>query len=222
MEILLRVACTLVLAGVGPVATAAPGAPPAQAQQLVVDYQRSTLVAKTGRAGLLRFLGHEHGVVPGAWSAQVRFDPEDLAGSSIAVEVAASELVIDSERALRLAGIDGDGPDEEETAQIQVDMLSAKVLDVASFPRIRFRSSSLRLDSPSSLHVEGSLEIHGVERGVAFDAELEPDGEGWLMRGGFEIEQSSFGMEPVSIGGVVKVADELDITFEVRATPARR
>lgn len=51
------------------------------ARELAVDYERSMLVAKTGKAGLLRFLGHEHGIVPGSWSAQVRFDPEDLAGS---------------------------------------------------------------------------------------------------------------------------------------------
>ena len=39
------------------------------------------------------------------------------------------------------------------------------------------------------------------------------------MRGGFEIEQRDFGMEPVSIGGVVKVADEVGIAFEVFAAP---
>jgi polyisoprenoid-binding protein YceI len=202
------------------VAAAVPAtAPQNVARELAIDYERSMLVAKTGKAGLLRFLGHEHGIVPGSWSAQVRFDPEDLAGSSIAVEVDAGELVIDSERARRLAGIDPGGPDEKETAEIQADMLSAKVLDVAAFPQIRFRSSSLRRDSPSSLHVEGRLEIHGVEREVAFDADLEPDGEGWVMRGGFEIGQRDFGMEPVSIGGVVKVADEVGIAFEVFATP---
>jgi hypothetical protein len=39
------------------------------------------------------------------------------------------------------------------------------------------------------------------------------------MRGGFEIEQRDFGVEPVSIGGVVKVADGVDIAFEVFAAP---
>jgi hypothetical protein len=39
------------------------------------------------------------------------------------------------------------------------------------------------------------------------------------MRCGFEIEQRDFGVEPVSIGGVVKVADGVDIAFEVFAAP---
>jgi polyisoprenoid-binding protein YceI len=98
------------------------------ATPLEVDYERSTLVVKVKKGGLLRFLGHEHGVVPGAWSAEVRFDPRDLAGSSIVVEVGTAELLVDTAPARRLAGVDADGPDEQEVEEIRAKMLSDRNL----------------------------------------------------------------------------------------------
>ncbi|MGD8331911.1 MAG: YceI family protein [Acidobacteriota bacterium] len=184
-----------------------------------VDTERSTLVVKLKKAGLMRFLGHEHGIVPGAWSADVRFDPDDLDASRIVVEVATPELVIDSERARRLAGVDPDGPNEEERTQIHADMLSARYLDAETFPLIRFESTSLRRRGDSTLRIRGSLSVHGETRPVELDAELQPDGEGYVMRGAFAIEQRDFGIEPASIGGVVKVANEVEIRFEIFAGP---
>jgi polyisoprenoid-binding protein YceI len=181
---------------------------------------RSTLVVKLKKAGLLRFLGHEHGIVPGAWSAVVQFDADDLAGSSITVEIAAPELVIDSDSARQLAGVDPDGPNLEERAQIQADMLSADYLDAESFPLIRFESSALRRRSEETLHISGTLSLHGVSREVELDADLAPDGAGLVVRGEFTIAQRDFGIEPASIGGVVKVADEVEVRFEIFAAPA--
>ena len=60
--------------------------------ELEVDYARSYIVVKAKKAGLLRFLGHEHGVVPGAWSASVVFDEQDLEASAISVEVSAPNV----------------------------------------------------------------------------------------------------------------------------------
>jgi len=190
-----------------------------QAPAWQVDTARSTLVVKLKKAGLLRFLGHEHGIVPGSWSAIVHFDADDLAASSIVVEVAAAELVIDSERARELAGLDPNGPSPDERTQIHADMLSADYLDVAAFPLIRFESSTLRRRSEGTLHISGTLALHGVKRAIELDADLEPDGTGYAVRGAFTIKQRDFGIEPASIAGVVKVADEVEIRFEIFAAP---
>ena len=54
----------------GPAGPAAVVALEAVRQQRV-DYDRSTIVAVLHKAGLLRFLGHEHGILVNDWSAEV-------------------------------------------------------------------------------------------------------------------------------------------------------
>jgi len=195
----------------------------AQAPALRVDPERSVLVARLKRAGLMRFLGHEHGIVPGSWSAEVRFDPDDLAGSRFAVEIPVAELIIDSADARRLADVDPDGPDSEERGEIRADMLSGKVLDGETFPIISFESRQLTMRSGNRLQIAGTLTLHGVSRDAEVDATLLRDGPGYLLQGRFEIGLRDFGIEPVSVaGGMVKVADEVEIRFDVYAANGAR
>lgn len=189
---------------------------------LEVDYARSHIVAKAKKGGLLRFLGHEHGIVPGAWSAAVVFDERDPEAARITVEVTALELVVDTAEARALAGVDPDGPNDEDVAKIRAKMLSDEQLDVERFPLIRFESSRVRLRDDGRLRLDGKLTIHGISREVEIDADLERRGGGYVLRGGFQIKLRDFGIEPVSIGGVVKVANDLEISFEIYAAPIDR
>ena len=184
---------------------------------LTVDKERSTLVAKVQKGGLLRFLGHEHGVVPGAWDAEVNFDVEALEASSLRVVVHAPQLSIDTADARRLAGVDPDGPGEEDVQEIQAKMLSDEQLDAERFPAIEFTSTSLQLRGDDELRIEGRLTMRGISRDLRADAEFAPDGDGYVVRGELEIKLKDFDIEPVSIGGVVKVANEVKIRFEVYA-----
>ncbi len=186
---------------------------------LEVDYARSYIVAKAKKGGLLRFLGHEHGVVAGAWSAAVVFDEQDLDAARISVEVPAPELLIDTAEARTLAGVDPDGPNDEQVAEIRAKMLSDEQLDVEQFPLIRFDSSRVRMRGEGGLQLDGTLTIHGIPREVAIDAALERRDGGYVVSGGFEIKLRDFGIEPVSIGGVVKVSNDLEIKFEIYAVP---
>ncbi len=185
-----------------------------------VDYERSSIVAKLKKGGLLRFLGHEHGVVPGEWSAEVLFDPDDPRRSRIVVQIEAASLIIDTPAARELAGVDPDGPNDEDVAEIRAKMLSDEQLDVVAFPAIRFETTRLGLvDDELELH--GELTIHGVTREVDVDTHVRLEGDVWVVRGSLAIEQKDFGIEPVSIGGVVKVANEIEITFEIYTVPSR-
>ncbi len=185
-----------------------------------VDYERSSIVAKLKKGGLLRFLGHEHGVVPGEWSAEVVFDPDDSSRSRIVVQIEAASLIIDTPAARQLAGVDPDGPNDEEVAEIRAKMLSDEQLNVVAFPAIRFETTRLGLVD-DGLELYGELTIHGVTREVDVEARLRLEGDAWVVRGSLAIEQKDFGIEPVSIGGVVKVANEIEITFEIYAAPSR-
>lgn len=190
--------------------------------ELTVDYARSHIVVKAKKAGLLRFLGHEHGVVPGAWSASIVFDEQNLEASAISVEVLALELLVDTAEARALAGVNPDGPNDEDVVEIRAKMLSDEQLDAEQFPLIRFESSRVRLRNEGRLQLEGTLTIHGISREIEIDADLESRDGGYVLRGGFEIKLRDFGIEPVSIGGVVKVANDLEISFEIYAAPVDR
>ncbi|MCH7824393.1 MAG: YceI family protein [Acidobacteria bacterium] len=185
-----------------------------------VDYERSTIVAKLKKGGLLRFLAHEHGVVPGEWSAEVVFDPGDSRRSRIVVQIEAASLIIDTPAARELAAVDPDGPNDEDLAKIRAKMLSDEQLDVVAFPAIRFETTRLRLVD-DRLELYGELTIHGVTREVDVETQLRLEGDAWVVRGSLTIEQKDFGIEPVSIGGVVKVANAIEITFEIYAVPSR-
>ena len=182
---------------------------------LEIDYARSHIVAKAKKGGLLRFLGHEHGVVAGAWSATVVFDEQDLEAARISVDVPVPELLIDTAEARALAGVDPDGPNAEQVAEIRAKMLSDEQLDAEQFPLIRFNSSRVRLRGDGELRLEGTLTIHGISRPVEIEAHLEARDDGYVVSGGFEIKLRDFDIEPVSIGGLVKVSNEVEISFEI-------
>ncbi len=186
--------------------------------ELEIDYDRSSLVAKLKKAGLLRFLGDEHGVLAQDWSAEVVFDEGDLDGSRVAVDIQVAGLVIDSAEARELAGVDPDGPNEQQREEIRATMLSDEQLAAAQHPQIRFESTSMRL-SGNELELSGSLTILGNTRAVRVEADLEKVGVAYIVRGSFEIKLRDFGIEPVSIGGVVKVSNDVEISFEIFAEP---
>lgn len=198
-------------------ASSAAVASPAQARSLEVDYERSWIVAKLKKGGFLRFLGHEHGIVAGAWSAEVRYDAADLAASGIVVEIEVASLIVDSAAARRLAGVDPDGPSPSDIEEIEARMLSDEQLDATSFATIRFSSTSLQHRAENELRIDGTMTLRGVSREISVDATIEPVADGYVVRGGLAIGQRDFGIEPVSIGGVVNVANEVQIRFEVYA-----
>ena len=119
--------------------------------------------------------------------------------------------------AMRVTGA-GDPPDD--VPKVTGTMLGAQVLDVKRFPSIAFESTgaSVKGALPSlDLQVAGRLTIHGVTRPVAAPVAVRVDGDALTATGSFAIRQTDFGIKPISIGGLVKVRDELHITFTIAA-----
>lgn len=73
----------------------------------------SYFLIATDTSGLLGFVGHRHAILAGEWQAELLLDPEDLAASSINVTVQSDSLVLDSERAYRLAEFEKAIPPEK-------------------------------------------------------------------------------------------------------------
>ncbi|MDO8963273.1 MAG: YceI family protein [Coriobacteriia bacterium] len=103
---------------------------------------------------------------------------------------------------------------------------SERFLDVASFPRIMFRSTAVDVIDPSLLTMTGDLTLHGVTRPVRVEARYNgraKDGEG-RTRMGWEAEltvrREDFGLlwHPAleQVSGFL-LGDEIEVTIDLEA-----
>jgi len=191
----------------------------AEPRALVVDPARSHIVAITGKAGLLRFLGHQHAIVATEWSAELTFDPADPARSGLRLRVPVRGLRIDTERAIAVAGLSS-RPSADTVERLQGKMLGSAFLDAARFPEILFESQAVERSGEGTLRVRGSLLLHGQRRPVTTAVRLtRPDPETYRFAGDLSVKQTDHGIEPESVAGVVDVADAVLIRFDITATP---
>jgi polyisoprenoid-binding protein YceI len=185
------------------------------APDVKIDRQRSHFVAVTERAGLLGFLGHRHAIVATEWSVRIAYDPVDVSRSSVYIRVPVRDLEIDSARALKLAGLSS-RPGEKTVRELQAKILGPRVLDAARNPEIAFHSTSIEARGPSELVVRGPLTLHGRSSEVAIPVTVTRLEAGEIrVSGEFEVRQSEYGITPESLAGIVRVADEVRIRFEV-------
>jgi polyisoprenoid-binding protein YceI len=182
---------------------------------LTVDAANSRVVIQVGKAGLFGFAGHAHEVAATDVHGRVMVDPADLPRASVSLEF--------STAALRVTGKDEPPADVGEVQRI---MLSEQVLDVKRFPTIVFRSRRVslaaRTASAADLLIEGDLTSYGTTRPMTIRTSTTFDAGGHITaRGSFVFKQTDFGMVPVTaVGGTIRVKDELDIQFVLRARPS--
>ena len=187
-------------------------ASPAQAAPRVYTLEpaHSRLTIHVGKAGLFGFAGHEHEVVAGAFRGTATFDPERLAQSSV-------DLTFDA-GALRVTG---QGEPPADVPQVQSTMVGAACLDAARFPAIRFVSTSVAVAGAAGpnggdLALHGALTLHGVTRPLTVRVHLDVSGQTLEATGTTTLQQSDFGITPISKAGVVKVKDELTLSWRIR------
>jgi polyisoprenoid-binding protein YceI len=177
----------------------------------VVDAAASAVQGHVGKSGVFGFAGHNHDVVAERFEGTIEADPDDLARSSIALTFEASGLKVVAEREPA-----GDAP------KVQEAMSGPKVLDVARFPAITFRSREVSgrrgADGVYELQVAGELSLHGVARPVTVPVRVVVAGATLTATGKTAVAQRAFGIEPVSAGGgTVKVKNEVAIEFKIVA-----
>jgi polyisoprenoid-binding protein YceI len=180
---------------------AAPAASAAADRVRAIDPGRSWLKVYVGKEGLFAFAGDAHQVdVP-------------IAAGSFNEETNVIELTIDAAK-LRVL----DPPSRQ--AKVQANMLGPQVLDVAKYPTIAFRSTSVSIapehllgDAQRLLTIEGELTLHGQTHPVSVRAQ---DFGPARFTGSARFKQSAFGITPIKVaGGAVRVKDDVDIVFEI-------
>jgi polyisoprenoid-binding protein YceI len=98
-------------------------------------------------------------------------------------------------------------------------MLSERVLDVKRYPEILFESTTITSVAAggSSYSVVGRITLHGVTKSISLPVALRQASDTLTASGATSIKQTDFGITPVSVAGVVKVKDDLGLSFTIVA-----
>ncbi len=170
----------------------------AAAQPAAIDTAHSTVTVRVYKTGLFSGLAHNHIV-----KAPVASGTVDTTQSTVALTFNAGDL--------KIADTEGS---ESEHQEIEATMKGPKVLGVAQFPVISFASKRVEMVDPKTYRVVGNLNLHGASREITMPVTF-TDG---TYKGSVILKQTDFGITPVKIaGGAVRVKDEIQISFEIRA-----
>ncbi len=190
----------------------------AEPVKLAVDYSSSFVVVRIYKGGLFGFLaGHEHGIIATEWSADICYDKEDPGASGVSLSISVNSLRIDTEEARRQAGLNPkNGPGPDDVRKIQKTMLAPENLAAEGYPEIRFRTTSVEQKGNDTLLLTGPVTIRRRTRTVSVPARVDRL-EGGVTRfsGKVSLKQSDYGIEPASVGGLVKVKNKVDLQFDI-------
>ena len=182
----------------------------AAARAYVLDPAASRLEIQVGKAGLFGFAGHEHRVAVGAFHGVATIDPAHIADAHV-------DLTFDS-GALRVTGA---GEPAGDVPQVQAAMVGPDCLDARRFPAIHFVSRSVAELGASTgggrdVELRGELTLHGVTRPLVLRVHVDLTADALEATGHTTLRQTDFGITPISKAGVVKVKDELTLTWSLR------
>ncbi|HMD36044.1 MAG TPA: YceI family protein [Vicinamibacterales bacterium] len=185
-------------------------AAPAASQTLTIDPASSTATIDVGKAGVFSFAaGHTHEVRGPIESGTVNFDTHDASRDRVDLVIASSALQVSAK-----------GEPPADVPEVQAAMQSEKVLASARFPKITFTSTAVNgvRDAASfDATVTGMLTIRDRSRPVTTTVHVQRTASSLTATGRFTIRQTAFGIQPISVAGVVKVEDELKIAFSIVA-----
>ncbi len=139
------------------------------------------------------------------WSGAVQLDEADLTRSSVEVTIDAASI-------------------DTQVADRDTHLKSPDFLDVAKYPRLTFRSKRIE-KAGGGYRVVGDLDLHGVVKEVALDADFAGTGKDpWgNQRAGFSakasLDRKDFGLTwnaALEAGGVL-VGEKVEISIELEA-----
>jgi polyisoprenoid-binding protein YceI len=210
---LLAVAACLVLA-------ARPTPADEKAATYEVDPKASRVYVKLGSATRL---GHPHGV-----QGEIKSGKLTLGGDGELVFDMAS-FTADTAEARQRVGLASKKVSQNEAKKVTGALRGPDVLAVERYPTATYRITSIApLDKqpagqPGAYELKGRFTLHGTEQDLRFKAQVERAGKqgGLKLTGTFTVRQTDYGMTPyAAAGGLVKVADALEIAGELLLRPA--
>lgn len=170
------------------------GTGPVFAKDKPIDTEHSSITIHVGKSGLFSVAGHDHEVV--APIAEGALDHSEPGHIWFRIEAAKVTVL-----------------PEQDQAEVQSAM-KGQVLEIKSFPEIRFESIAIAKVGDGRWASTGNLTLHGRTKVITVQVQRKKEG----YTGRTKIRQTQFGIQPVSAaGGTIKVKDELEIEFVITA-----
>lgn len=167
------------------------------------------------RAGALAALGHNHVVQPTRLEGEISI-AGDLEHSTLAMTMPLAALRVDdpAARATEGEGFDTQ-PDDEAIAGTRRNMLGSKVLDAERFPLLEIHSVAVDGTSQTP-NIRVRITLHGVAREITVPVALDFRNGQLLAHAQFGIEQTDFGITPMSVlGGALQVANQVQVKLNL-------
>ena len=176
----------------------------------LVDPARSLAVIEVRRSGSLAQFGHDHVIASHDVTGNIA--PEEGRADFY---VPLDAMVVDEPLLRTEAGFDTQ-PDPDDIAGTRRNMLQ-RVLDADRYPYALIGVQDVAAASlPERVRV--TLTLHGVARSVDAAVHWEGTTAEFSVTGTFAIDQSQFGIAPLSIlGGAISVQDRVNVSFRIRA-----
>jgi polyisoprenoid-binding protein YceI len=174
-----------------------------------IEPRPSRFTIQVTAGGLLSAFGHNPVIAVRDFSGQAQFDPGAPESATLHVEAQASSLEV--------AG-DVSDKDRREIER----MMQGQVLESADYPTITFDSTGVKTRAAGPgyrAEISGQLTLHGVTSDQFITARVTVAGDRLRASGEFVVLQSDYGIALVTVaGGVLKVKDELKVSFEILAS----
>jgi polyisoprenoid-binding protein YceI len=174
-----------------------------------IDPAKSSIVIQVFKDGVAARFAHDHVVAARQFAGTVSGDPADPTTARVEVTAQTASFVND-EPALRQQFNLPLEVSDSDRATIDKSMKGDEVLDVARFPTVSFRSTSVDRAADGALTLRGKLTLHGVTRAVSMPLSVKTDGGVIDGRASFRLKTSDYDMPPYSaMLGAVKCKDEI-------------
>ena len=109
-----------------------------------------------------------------------------------------------------------------DVAGIQAKLLDSDHLAADQFPEVRLEAVAIQPETGGGLLARARVTIRGITREIELPVHIERSRGRLILSGSLPILQRDFGIEPESIGGMVKVSNEVDLHFRLTATASSR
>jgi len=170
--------------------------------------EESTFTVQAFAEGLFSAFGHDPVISVRSFNGTARFTPDTFEKAELHLSIDASSLVVANQ------------VKEKDRLEIE-NTMRREVLDVQTYPEIKFDSSNVALSRLGAgryrARLIGDLTLHGVtQRNVWITAEVTISPEMLRAKGEYQLRQTDFKIKPVSVaGGTLKIKNELKCSFDV-------
>jgi len=173
----------------------------AEGEVFVVDPESSRVRVHLRRAGLLKFLGHDHEIDAPLSEGRIVTDADDPAHSRVELRWEAAALAV----------VPGTEP-EKDVPEVEKRMRGPEVLDSEEHPAILFSSSAVDIEGSGTggirLRVRGTLELKATRHEVEIPLVVRRQGDELSAHGEVKLRLRDLGIRPPSVAGVVNVGND--------------